>query len=199
MKTYNTQQLIEHLENSDYTDIIFDFDATIAHLIIDWSYARENMKKLSVELWLQKEHKEMNSHMFAELIITQIGQAWKDSVDAILLKAETDFISDIVENRALTDFIRNNSWNYTFHILSNNMDKTLENAIKKLNIEKYFVNVYGRDKVYFSKPHPEWIETIIESTNKDKKQFIMVGDNPDSDWEAASRAWIDYYCIDMYL
>jgi hypothetical protein len=47
MQVLNTHQIIANIEQGEYTDIIFDFDETIAHLIIDWSQFHGYMKELA--------------------------------------------------------------------------------------------------------------------------------------------------------
>gem|GEM_PF-3769751 len=40
---HSSAELIGFIESSDYTDIIFDFDKTLYHLIIEWSSFKNNM------------------------------------------------------------------------------------------------------------------------------------------------------------
>jgi phosphoglycolate phosphatase-like HAD superfamily hydrolase len=67
---------------------------------------------------------------------------------------ESKYLSDIVVNEELVDFIKKNTNAYNFHILSNNMHSTIDNALKKMEMQKYFIDVLGRDSVPTPKPHP---------------------------------------------
>ena len=138
MKTLNTEDVIKNIEDSGYTDIIFDFDQTIAHLIIDWSYFHEYMKVLAEKYRLEQERTLMNTHEFCELLIEKYGDTGKKEIDKIFEMVESEHLKDIVINHDLVKFIKENSHKYYFHILSNNVFATLNSALKKLKIEECF-------------------------------------------------------------
>jgi len=197
MQRKSTQELIQYIQESDYTEIIFDFDATLAHLIVDWQPFHKDIEDLAKKLWVLKELANLNGHKFAEFILDKYGQGAKVAIDQICAKNEKEHLQDIVYNDILWEFIQEHHKNYTFHILSNNVNETLVSAL--WNKQKYFTHVYGRNRVEFSKPHPEGIYTIMNLQNTPNNHFLMVWDNPHSDGEAAKRADIDYFLIDMYL
>jgi hypothetical protein len=69
MQQFNTSQIIASIESGKYTDIIFDFDETIAHLIIDWSQFHGYMKELANKYSVESERVSMNTHTFVEFVI----------------------------------------------------------------------------------------------------------------------------------
>ncbi len=79
------------------------------------------------------------------------------------------------------------------------MEETIHKVLEDEGMKKYFQHIYGRQSTLFSKPNPEALKMIISQQGADKSNFLMVGDNADSDIEAANRAGIDSYLIDMYL
>ncbi len=199
MSGLSTWEVIEAIKEWWYSDVIFDFDETIAHLIIDWSTSRIGMKELAINYWIEQEQESMNSHAFAEFVIQKYGNEGKQNIDKICGRAESEHLSNIVVNQELVNFIKTSSDQYTFHILSNNMCSTINNALEEMGIWEYFTLVFGRDSVLFSKPHPEWIEEIIKKQWGDSKNFVMIGDNPDSDIAAADRAGIASLVINMHI
>ena len=199
MQVLNSNQIIANIQQGEYTDIIFDFDETIVHLIIDWSQFHSYMKELANTYWVESERISMNTHAFVEFVIQKFWKEGKNSIDEICEIVESKYLSDIVVNEELVHFIQQNSKKYNFHILSNNMYSTITQALKKMNMWEYFIQVLGRDSISTPKPHPIWIEHIIKNQWWKKENFVMIGDNPDSDIAAASRAGIEGLVINMYI
>ena len=199
MPALNTKEVITQIEEWGYKDIVLDFDKTIAHLVIDWAPFKIQVNDFALRRWIQKERESMNLHAFCEFIIEKYGYEWKKEIDKICETAESEHLLSIVINEGLVDFIKENSETYNFYILSNNMYSTLIHALKEIQIESYFVLILWRDSVSVPKPHPAWIEQIIEKQAGKKEDFVMIWDNPDSDIAAADRAGISSLLMDMYI
>ena len=199
MPALNTKEVITQIEEWGYKDIILDFDKTIAHLVIDWAPFKIQVNDFALSRGIQRERDSMNLHAFCEFVIEKYGYEWKKEIDKICEIAESEYLLNIVVNEVLVDFIKENSETYNFHILSNNMYSTLLHALKEIQIETCFISVLWRDSISIPKPHPTWIEQIIEKQGGKKEKFVIIWDNPDSDIAAADRAGIVSILIDMYI
>ncbi len=73
------------------------------------------------------------------------------------------------------------------YIATNAPSHTSELILKNNNIEHYFTDIIGADRVKYAKPHPEIIETIRKRAKYE--ETWMVGDSP-KDLTAAKRARI---------
>lgn len=199
MKAVSTSQLIKTIEENTYTNIIFDFDETIARLIIDWAHFHTYMKQLAEEYWVEKQREEMNTDGFTRFFIEKYWDDWKSKIEGVFEKTESEHYAWLEVNQLLVKFIKDNSHKYTYHILSNNMYSTLTRALKELDLQDYFVNIYWRDSVPKPKPYPDGLDEIIKKQSWSKEDFVMVWDNPNSDIAAANTTWIDSILINMYI
>lgn len=199
MKKKSSAELIQYIKESNYTDIIFDCDETILHLIIDWSYAHEKYQELSRELWLEKEYDSMGVNEFLEFVLVEKWLDHREKINSICRYCEDHYYSKTVLNHVLLNFIKEHFRDYNFYVLSNNMESTVYREIEKVWLEKCFKRIFCRDSLTFAKPNPEWINFVIDMSKAEKKDILMVWDNPGSDGRAAGRAGIDYCLIDMYI
>lgn len=199
MKKLSTQELINYIQTCDYTDIIFDCDETIMHLIIDWEYSHTAFSGFAKNLWLEQEFAIMGINQFLEHMLLTHGTDYRKFINTILLETETNHHTETIPNTPLLKFIKDNTHNYTFHVISNNMLPTIEKQLHVFEVHDCFTQIIWRDSVTFAKPNPEGIEFILKETGREPKKFLMVGDNVDSDGAAAKRAGIDCILIDMYL
>ena len=195
----DTEQLIEFIESSEYTDIIFDFDETIVQLLVDWSVLGEDRQKVAERLNHLKERKEMWNYKFQDFLIEKYWPDMKKELDGYSLHAETDHLLGVNENQLLIEFIKENYKKYKFYIVSNNMNVTITQMVKELGLEECFHSIIWRDDVSFPKPRAEGIEKTIKDAKWKKENFLMIGDNPISDWAAAEAAGVDSIIIDMHL
>jgi len=157
------------------------------------------MKQLAEKYNVEKEREEMNTDNFTRFFIEKYGDTWKSEIDAVFEKTESQHFSGLEINHVLVDFIKNNSEKYRFYILSNNMYSTLMMALQELDLKEDFINIYGRNSVPRPKPYPDGINQIIEWESIARENFVMIGDNPDSDIAAANNAGIDSILINMYI
>jgi len=191
--------MIQQIEKKCYSNIIFDFDETIARLMIDWSYFHIYMKELAEEYGVEKQREEMNTDGFTRFFIEKYWDEGKQKIEAIFEKTESEHYSGLEVNEILVDFIRKNATKYRFYILSNNMYATLMTALWELDLKDAFVQVFGRNSVPRPKPYPDGIHQIIEWESLVRDDFVMIGDNPNSDIAAANNAGIDSILINMYV
>lgn len=199
MEAISTSEMLDKIESGNYSDIIFDFDETIARLVIDWNYFHVYMKQLAEEYWVEKQREEMNTDGFSKFFIEKYWSEWKSKIEEVFEKTESTHLSGLQVNDLLVKFIRNNENKYTFHILSNNMHSTLVTALWDLELSGCFTQIYGRNSVPRPKPFPDGIEQVMGKQGWRKCDFLMIWDNPNSDIAAANNAGVESILINMYI
>lgn len=199
MTAISTSEMLQKIEESSYTNIIFDFDETIARLVIDWSFFHVYMKELAEKHGVESQREEMNTDGFTRFFIEKYWDEGKQKIEAVFEKTESEHYSGLQVNQELVDFIRNNSEKYRFHILSNNMYSSLIRALWELKIQDAFVHIFGRNSVPKPKPFPDGIQKIMQEQWWETADFVMIGDNPNSDIAAANNAGIESILINMYI
>lgn len=65
------------------------------------------------------------------------------------------------------------------YIISHNKTETIMNHLEKEEIDKFFKDVYGSDKIPVQKPDPMALQPAIENYDTRKRnEFLMIGDMP---------------------
>jgi len=72
-------------------------------------------------------------------------------------------------------------------------------GLDELELHEAFINVFWRNSVPKPKPFPDGIDKILKLEWWEKNDFVMIGDNPNSDIAAAQRAGIESILINMYV
>lgn len=162
---------------------IFDFDGTLADTKLCSVIATQEAFKefgLSVPSSRQIEHfmgipievsfKEMTDYVFTDESFNKLLQIFRKHYKANEIKTITVF-PDIPE---LLQKLK--SLGKQLFVVSSKKSDVLLRNLQKLNIDNYFKDIIGSDKVTYYKPHPEGILRIVDLYNLDKKETIMIGD-----------------------
>lgn len=85
---------------------------------------------------------------------------------------------------------------YKLAILSSRKEKNIISRLRELGASEYFQdqNIYGRDSVSESKPHPEALFKISKNFGMETGDMVVIGDT-DMDYECAANAKAIYYHI----
>ena len=84
-------------------------------------------------------------------------------------------------------FLDNNYTNYNLHIVSGSDEKELRFLCKELNIEQYFISIFG------SPIHKnDLVKNIFDRYNYNINETILIGDSI-NDYKAAKINNIDFY------
>ncbi|RFA34769.1 hypothetical protein CAI16_10315 [Virgibacillus dokdonensis] len=167
----------------NYKNIIFDFDGTLA-----------DSKQCSV-LATQNAFKALRLHIpSADTIEHYMGipieTSFKKMADRELLKDEYKLLLQTfreqykqLESDLLTVF---KNIPEVLHkmvleekllfVLSSKKTDVLKRNLQSLNIDTYFHDIIGSDKVSHYKPHPDGILNIVEQYHLKKEETVMVGD-----------------------
>ncbi|MEH2435929.1 MAG: HAD family hydrolase [Nostoc sp.] len=79
--------------------------------------------------------------------------------------------------------------NYKNVILSNHIPE-LHEIIDKLNIKKYFDEIYTSGKIGYEKPSLKFYDYVLSDLKIEKKECVMIGDSYNADISGALRAGI---------
>ena len=120
VKAHSTQELIEYLEQKNYTDIIFDFDETICHLKINWSSWFDDINQIAQSFDNNPVDYALTLHEEMEKLIEKHGEPARKKINQAFLDCERNHLDGVHDNEPLIDFIRENA-SHTMHILSSNM------------------------------------------------------------------------------
>jgi len=60
-------------------------------------------------------------------------------------------------------------------------------ALERVNLNKYFKDVFCYNEIGFSKPSKEYFDYVVEKLNVDRSQITMVGDDYEKDYQGAKK------------
>lgn len=81
--------------------------------------------------------------------------------------------------------------NYRLHLVTNGFDKIQNEKLKSSELHHFFEAVITAEASNSLKPKAEIFEFALHKTGAEKKQSIMLGDNPDADIKGAMNAGLD--------
>lgn len=84
-----------------------------------------------------------------------------------------------------------NSKGYTMSLVTNGLNEVQFNKVERCGLAPFFRNITTSDMVGFNKPDPRIFEAALEEVGIDKKDAIMIGDDPYCDIYGAIRAGLD--------
>ena len=180
-------------------NILFDFDGVILDSmpVREYGFRKifENFDAKVVE-HLLKYHNDNGGlsryvkirYFYEELLHKKISDEevmqLADKFSAIMKNELTDKKYLI---RQTVAFLDKNYKNYNLHIVSGSDEQELRFLCKKLDIEKYFISIYG------SPIHKnDLVKNIFDMYGYNKNETILIGDSI-NDYEAAKINGIDFY------
>tara|TARA_B100001989_G_C24398601_1_gene392984 strand:+ start:121 stop:741 length:621 start_codon:yes stop_codon:yes gene_type:complete len=184
--------------------LIFDFDGTIA----DTSPIHEKaFKKVFESFFININYKEIS------------GKSTKEAINYLIkindLEIEAENITKLIKNKQsfvreeiisstdfktlpyVREFIENVHGNYQLAIASSGSRKTINLALEKLNLKKYFNLILCSEDVEKSKPSPDIFLKAIDLTNYHKEDSLIFEDSQ-SGLKACIAAKIPFIDINIY-
>ena len=70
-------------------------------------------------------------------------------------------------------------------------------ALERVNLQKYFKDIFCYKEIGFSKPSKEYFDTIVEKLKIRKSEIVLVGDNLETDIKGADDYGIDSILYDF--
>ncbi len=187
------KKLFRYLEKNDKTHLVFDFDETIAKLILPWDEWFTDVADV-----IKKEYPLFKGKSYIEvhnLFVKEYGDGALEVIRKLNEKFEMGKVKGIEQNRELISFIKNNP-QYVYYLWSSNSKKTLTGFLKHLGIESVFQKIISRDNSKYIKPDPYGFSLIVEN-NTPKSKYLFIGDSA-YDRKAAQTIGIDFFLIDYF-
>lgn len=188
--------LLTYLSLHPKKHLIFDFDATIAKLDVDWGKMLQEIYELLLEIdpktMIAYTPRSM-SYPFWNTMITKHGAGMKKILESYFIRAESGYLQRVRPNPELIEFLKKND-KYICYIWSNNLRKTIEPILKKEGIQDKFKAIVAADDNLFYKPDTTGIEKMITG---DKKDWLMIGDS-ENDQHGAKALGIDFFLVDYF-
>ena len=104
-----------------------------------------------------------------------------------------DYRSQVTIDKTITTMLEELSNYYLLVSLTNGNCNA-----EKLSISNYFRNNYSPVQGYRAKPHPEMLNEMMNDFNVAPEQVLHVGDQIDTDGEAAKLAGCGFYLLDPF-
>jgi HAD superfamily hydrolase (TIGR01549 family) len=171
--------LENYLELHPKKILIFDFDGTIAYLDIPWYILSQKLKVIADQAGIKADDSQGNIKYINDLAL-----AGDELFLQKLIKINEEF-----ENEYLRGY------KTKFYLWTNNSLKTVQRVLGEIGVYLTFSKFITRDSVRLTKPYPEGFLKVLEQDNLDKSNYLMIGDNPDSDGVAANAAGIEYFRV----
>lgn len=175
-----------------YSHLIFDFDETIAKLLIDWSAWDKGV----LELFLKYEPSFDQSTRFnmsaIHRFIERYGKAFRaEFVDFENQLEKNNYHGYEIVPTGMALLNQAHQERKNLYLLTSNCRAVVLPVLGELKIMNYFTKIITVDDVPNLKPSPEPWPLITEGKAIDKKQYLMVGDS-ESDSGFAAAVGIDF-------
>lgn len=178
--------------------IAWDLDGTIIKFNIDFIQARRETIDILKENGVDALKLDMKMSILENVSIAK--EEFKDigvseaKVNDILTKIDKSIIkieAEAAKTAKIVDGIPNVlkecqelGLNQTIYTLNTSLNA--RNSLKNVNLLDYFNLIVGRDDVSNPKPHPDHLNYICDQLNIDRKELLIIGDNP-RDIEGANK------------
>ncbi len=190
-------ELEKYLEDHPKEFLIFDFDHTIATLILPWSKLTEQLKyfEKNVDKSFTSKVKMVNDiSVVANMIVKRFGPPSWVIIAKLWIDFERKNLKGYTPNKEIIDFIRKNKDKYTFYLWTSNTLTTVDKILGEQNIRSAFSKLVTRDSVKYLKPDPVGFKDLYRE-DEDKSKYLMIGDSRLNDGVAADKCGIDFLQI----
>lgn len=174
-----------------YKNIIFDFDETLATLIVDWQFWHQGIVPI-IKKYEPDFDENTNLHMYAiHQFINKYGKDFRDDyVNFEISLEQKNYKTYKLIDKSFKLLQELHGKNKNLYLLTSNCREVVLPILKELKIEDYFVKTIMANDVENFKPSPAPFK-LIGNENSDKSQYLMIGDSV-SDREFAQNVEIDY-------
>lgn len=180
-----------HIKNSY---IIFDFDATLGTLLIDWKEWHKGIGEI-----IHSYDSSFTLHLKGELVhgyvngyVKKFGDPFLQKIISFVDEYEMQNAKGFEVNKNAREFIESNR-EKSFSIWSSNSRAIIEVMLKQNGLAGVFEPIACRDNVRYIKPEIDGF-AIVHDLNVDKSDYVMIGDSR-FDKGAAENVGIEYIDI----
>lgn len=190
------QELENYLKEKDKKHIIFDFDQTLATLLIDWSVWREEMKEIFLSYGIDFDSRKSEYNKYAEIqnyCVEKYGNEAGNRFLEMNYNHEKEYCRgyDLLPTTLpLLDSIKNQA---ELYLWTSNDKRTIAPILEELKIERLFKKIVTRNDVRYIKPSSNGFFSIYDK-NLPKSEYLFIGDSP-VDIGAGKEAGVDFINI----
>lgn len=175
--------------------LIFDFDETIARIVIDWSTWNEGVAEIIDQFDPNHGYDPHNEHLSINQAIKAFGKPLRDKLWKFNAAYETKHTQGLELNHELLDFIRSNT-HYRLMLYTSNSTQLVEKCLHELGIGEAFERTCFRDDVQFVKPDPDGFWRLLFDQAVPISDYLMIGDSS-SDEGMAKAVGMDFFKVEM--
>ncbi|MDO8240818.1 MAG: HAD hydrolase-like protein [Candidatus Moranbacteria bacterium] len=193
----NKEQFENYLQEKNKNHIIFDFDATLCTLLVDWNPWRKEMDDIFSELGLNVDRS--SNFNYSEMLnrcVEKGGDAMRDRIMEMNYNVEKNFSSGYDLSPLAMPLLELSKTNADLYLWTSNDKRTIMPILEELNWVKFFKKIVTRNDVRYIKPSADGFALIYDE-NVPKSQYLLIGDSR-SDSGAAQAAGIDFLNIDEF-
>lgn len=188
-----------YLQKGHKTHVIFDFDETLAKLILPWDHWEDSIKDTLITLDRSiYEHYKKEKISLSDLMnqyILKFGIQARDLVKSNAVHFETSYLQDVIPNYELIEFITH-AKKYTMFVWSSNTRPTVKKVLQEYGIWNAFEKVITSLDVELLKPNTEGFSLMYDPAIP-KNRYVIIGDS-ESDKKAAKQLGVDFFLIDYF-
>ena len=172
---------------SSYANYIFDFDGTIANLIVDWQECKNlvnnfcSKNNIAIDLSLSQK-------------IVELGQISEHYLDLIYKLETCNGTANYSLIKPTINYIK--SLEQEIYIISNNHSQTIVDILSQEDLMDRCKKIIGIDNVTFSKPNNEPFEQIKPYINLGSSLYI--GDK-ETDQQFAQECNLDFIYVNKII
>ncbi len=186
----NLSAFVSYLHTHNKTDVIFDFDETLVHLLVDWSRWSHRLYELFHSKDPQLQALNPNEQQIQNAFRKKYGDELRDRIVQINYEAERNDMHGYNILSPQFDWLSELKNKFTLYLWTSNDNRTIIPLMQKLTIDQYFKTVITGNDVYCIKPEIDGFRKI-NTEQKSLESFIMIGDST-SDSGVAKNAGIDF-------
>jgi phosphoglycolate phosphatase-like HAD superfamily hydrolase len=176
-----------------YSHVIFDFDDTLAKLLIDWPKWKIEIAKLiqNYQTDFTLERATALNHFVINQYITRYGDTFRSDFIRVSAQAEKDnYHGYRIINEGMNLLEKLHRAEKDLYLLTSNCRLVIDPVLEELSITKHFKKIITTDEVDNLKPTSAPFKLIYEQ-GRPLSDYLMIGDSS-SDSGFAKSAGIDY-------
>lgn len=176
---------------SSFSHLIFDFDSTLAKLLINWTDWHTGTEKVVQEFDQNFAHPNKFNQQEINSLIVKYGGELRKKLWQFNQKFETNHLKGVKPILKTLNLLRQQAkQNKTIFLLTSNSRATVMPLLDELKIKQLFTVIITKTDVLFIKPDPQPFSLIYDSVTPLKK-YLMIGDSS-SDENFAKNVGIEF-------
>jgi HAD superfamily hydrolase (TIGR01549 family) len=175
--------------------LIFDFDETIARIVIDWTLWHKGVAEIIAQFDSDHVFNPGREHIYVNDSVKKYGKPLRDALWNFNEAYETTRETGLAANEPLIAFIKNDK-NYRKQLYTSNSKRAVSRFLHELGIETLFEQKCFRNDVDFIKPDPQGFWNILYDKSVPLQNYLMIGDSS-SDEGMAKAVGMDFFKVSM--